>query len=100
MKDNTNKNFDIEIDNDVAGGMYSNLAVINHSGTEFVVDFLQALPGMPKPQVKSRVILTPQHAKRLAAALVDNLNKFEAQFGEVKEEKHGMPINFGQQGEA
>ncbi|MBV7440288.1 DUF3467 domain-containing protein [Weeksellaceae bacterium TAE3-ERU29] len=94
------KNFDIEINNETASGTYSNLALINHSNTEFVVDFIQMLPGMPKAQVKSRIILTPHHAKRLAGALIDNINKFEAQFGEVKEQEQGVPMNFGTKGEA
>lgn len=103
MSDNNQeqKNFDIEINNETASGTYSNLALINHSNTEFVVDFIQMLPGMPKAQVKSRIILTPHHAKRLAGALIDNINKFEAQFGEVKEqEQGGVPMNFGAKGEA
>ena len=102
MSDNNQeqKNFDIEINNETASGTYSNLALINHSNTEFVVDFIQMIPGMPKAQVKSRIILTPHHAKRLAGALIDNINKFEAQFGEVKEPEQGVPMNFGTKGEA
>ena len=95
------KNFDIEINPETASGIYSNLALINHSNTEFVVDFIQMMPGMTKAQVKSRIVLTPQHAKRLAQALVDNINKFENQFGEIKEPEQGqVPLNFGPKGEA
>ena len=105
MNDNNQeqKNFDIEINNETASGTYSNLALINHSNTEFVVDFIQMMPGMPKAQVKSRIILTPHHAKRLAGALIDNINRFESQFGEIKEPEQGqggVPMNFGTKGEA
>ena len=100
--DNQNKrNIDIEINQDNASGIYSNLAMINHSNSEFVVDFIQMMPGMPKAQVKSRIILTPQHAKRLLGALQDNVAKFERQFGEIKEhDGPQMPMNFGPAGEA
>ncbi|MGV4438016.1 DUF3467 domain-containing protein [Ornithobacterium rhinotracheale] len=97
-ENNQQQNFDIEINNETASGIYSNLALINHSNTEFVVDFIQMMPGMPKPQVKSRVILTPYHAKRLAGALIENINRFESQFGEIKEPEAAP--NFGVQGEA
>lgn len=99
--ENQANNFDIEITPETASGIYSNLALINHSGTEFVLDFIQMMPGMPKAQVKSRIVLTPQHAKRLAKALVDNLNRYESQFGEIKEPEVGqVPMNFGAKGEA
>jgi hypothetical protein len=80
MADNNNKNgqqINIELDADVAQGIYSNLAIINHSASEFVVDFVSIMPGVPKSKVKSRIILTPQHAKRLLKALADNVNRFE-----------------------
>ena len=80
----------IEIPVEVASGVYSNLAVITHSPTEFIADFVQAMPGVPKPVVKSRVILTPQHAKRLLMALSDNIDKYEATFCRIKDE---MPKN-------
>lgn len=96
-----NKNIDIEINDQTSEGVYSNLAVINHSPTEFVVDFIQMMPGIPKARVKSRIILTPQHAKRLASALIDNVNRFEKQFGEIKEvHQGGVPMSFGPAGEA
>lgn len=95
------KNIDIEINDQVAEGIYSNLAVINHSPTEFVVDFIQLMPGVPKAKVKSRIILTPQHAKRLAHALSENVARFEKQFGEIKDHQPPtMPLNFGPPGEA
>ena len=82
-------------------GTYSNLAVINHSVSEFVVDFISLMPGAPKAKVKSRVILTPQHAKKFLKALQDNVTKFESSHGTIKDyEQPGIPINFGPAGEA
>ena len=83
---------DIEINPDVAEGVYSNLAVISHSSTEFVVDFLQMLPGLQKPMVRTRAILTPFHAKRLLNALADNVEKYESVFGRI-------PDNINEQNE-
>ena len=87
----------IELTEDVAQGTYSNLAIINHSPSEFVVDFIQMMPGVKKAKVKSRVILTPQHAKRFKNALVDNIQKFEDQHGEIQDidQSSGIPMNFG-----
>jgi hypothetical protein len=86
----------IELSPEMADGIYSNLAIINHSSSEFVVDFIQMMPGLPKAKVKSRVILTPQHAKRLVRALADNVARFEAAHGEIADtELPGMPIHFG-----
>ncbi|HEX2974889.1 MAG TPA: DUF3467 domain-containing protein [Bacteroidales bacterium] len=88
----------IELNEEVAQGTYSNLAVITHSSSEFVVDFVRIMPGIPKAQVKSRIILTPEHAKRLVAALEDNIAKYEAVNGPIKEVKGSaplMPMNFG-----
>ena len=91
----------IELLEDVAEGTYSNLAIINHSPSEFIVDFIQMMPGVPKAKVKSRIILTPQHAKRLTKALADNVRKFEQQNGEIKDyEKPPIPMNFGPTGQA
>lgn len=94
----------IELTEEIAQGVYSNLAVITHSQSEFVVDFIRIMPGAPKAKVKSRVILTPQHAKRLMRALSDNVNKFEAANGPIKELKGndvGLPMKFsGPKGEA
>ena len=87
----------IELTEEVAEGTYSNIAIINHSPSEFVVDFIQMMPGVPKAKVKSRIILTPQHAKRLMNALNDNISKYEAQHGEIKDvdPTGGIPMNFG-----
>lgn len=87
----------IELNDDVASGIFSNLALINHSPTEFIVDFVQMMPGVPKAKVKSRVILTPQHAKKILRALADNVHKYESNFGEIKdlESVNNIPLNFG-----
>lgn len=91
----------IELDEKVAEGTYSNLAIINHSVSEFVVDFISIMPGTPKSKVKSRIILTPQHAKRLLKALGDNINRFEKAHGEIKDyDQPPIPLNFGPTGEA
>lgn len=79
----------IELSDEVAQGVYSNLAVISHSSSEFVVDFIRIVPGVPKAKVKSRIILTPEHAKRLQMALKDNIDKFEQQNGSIR--IHGDP---------
>jgi hypothetical protein len=104
MADNNNQKgqqINIELDADVAQGIYSNLAIINHSASEFVVDFVSIMPGVPKSKVKSRIILTPQHAKRLLKALADNVNRFESAHGEIKDfEQPPIPMNFGPTGEA
>lgn len=85
MSEQSNKQnkLNIELPEDIAEGTYSNLAIISHSHSEFVLDFIQILPNVPKAKVKSRVILTPMHAKRLLQALNDNIQKYEAQFGPV-----------------
>lgn len=87
----------IELPAEVARGVYSNLAVISHSNSEFVLDFIQVLPGTPKAEVRSRVIMTPQHAKRLLKALSDNLSKFEQSHGEItlQEKDVQLPPTFG-----
>ncbi len=91
----------IELDEKIAQGIYSNLAIINHSVSEFVVDFVTIMPGVPKSKVKSRIILTPQHAKRFLRALGDNIKRFENNHGEIKDfEQPTIPLNFGPTGEA
>lgn len=103
-EENTKKKpgqINIELDEKIAEGIYSNLAIINHSVSEFVVDFISIMPGTPKSKVKSRIILTPQHAKRLLKALGDNVNRFEKAHGEIKDyEQPPIPLNFGPTGEA
>ncbi len=87
----------IELTEDIADGIYSNLAVITHSNAEFVIDFVRVMPGIPKAKVKSRILLTPQHAKRLLNALQDNISKYEAVHGKISEGKTqdgGIPMGF------
>ena len=82
----------------MADGVYSNLAIITHSNSEFVLDFVRVMPGVPKAKVRSRILLTPQHAKRLMRALNDNITKFEALHGNIKEAElpeGALPMNFG-----
>ena len=97
MAENKNKGnqLNIELPEEIAEGTYSNLAIISHSNSEFVVDFIRLVPNVPKAKVKSRIILTPQHAKRLMRALVDNVKKFEAQHGIIEESNQQYPpMNF------
>jgi hypothetical protein len=97
-KKNVNQ-INIELKDDIAQGIYSNLAIITHSTSEFVVDFVRIMPGIPKAEVKSRIILTPEHAKRLLLALKDNIAKYESVNGVIKNvESHGgpvIPMSFG-----
>ncbi|NDV57477.1 DUF3467 domain-containing protein [Bacteroides sp. 519] len=86
MNNKEDNQLQIELKEDVAQGTYSNLAIITHSSSEFILDFIRVMPGVPKAGVQSRVILAPEHAKRLLRALEDNINKYEHAFG---------PINLG-----
>ncbi|OIQ21038.1 MAG: hypothetical protein BM557_04570 [Flavobacterium sp. MedPE-SWcel] len=91
----------IELDEKTAEGTYSNLAIINHSSSEFVVDFVAMMPGAPKAKVKSRIVLTPQHAKRLMKALGENIHRFEKANGPISDtEQPSIPLNFGPAGQA
>ncbi|WP_282039789.1 DUF3467 domain-containing protein [Saccharicrinis aurantiacus] len=106
MEDQKKQNqLNIELNDEVAQGTYANLAVITHSTSEFVLDFIRVMPGMPKAQVKSRVVVTPEHAKRLMRALQDNISKFESMHGPIKDIDGGgqagnIPMNFGTPGQA
>ncbi len=99
--DNSNKNtenrLNIELTDQMAEGVYSNLAIISHSSSEFIVDFVRVMPGVPKAPVKSRIVMTPENAKRLLNALQDNVSKYEGHFGTIKEHRGGagIPMNFG-----
>jgi len=99
MEDNKNNQLNIELNEEVAQGTYSNLAIITHSNAEFVIDFVRVVPGVPKAKVKSRIILTPEHAKRLMGALNDNITKYESIHGKIKNTDGGgtpnIPMNFG-----
>jgi len=86
----------IEISEEVADGIYSNLAIITHSNSEFVLDFVRVMPGVPKAKVRARVLLTPQHVKRLMRALADNIGKFEQVHGQIREsDMPEVPMTFG-----
>jgi len=96
-KKTTNKQqVNIELPEEISEGVYANLAIIGHSQSEFVLDFVRILPNVPKAKVKSRIIVTPQHAKRLTKALIDNIQKYEAQHGKIAEPKQEQqfPLNF------
>lgn len=89
MEKNPDNQLQIELKEDVAQGTYCNLAIISHSSSEFILDLIRVLPGLPKAQVKSRVILTPEHAMRLMHALQDNLRKYESTFGPIRMPEQG-----------
>ena len=99
MENNQDNQLNIELSEEIAEGIYSNLAIISHSTSEFVLDFIRLMPGTPKANVKSRIILTPEHAKRLLIALQDNISKYESQMGKIKVLDNGMmppiPMGFG-----
>ena len=92
---NNNNQINIEISEEVAEGTYANLAIITHSHAEFVVDFVNVMPGTPKSRVKNRIILTPFHAKRFMKAMIDNVKKFEAANGVIQDSDVAeLPLNF------
>ncbi|NMM49440.1 DUF3467 domain-containing protein [Marinigracilibium pacificum] len=97
-KDKQGQNqINIELSEEIAEGVYANLAMIAHSNSEFVIDFIRLMPGVPKAKVKSRVVITPEHAKRLLNALADNIDKYENTYGPIKnsQETPKFPMNFG-----
>ena len=86
----------IEITEEVAEGSYANLSIITHSNAEFVIDFVNVMPGTPKSKVKSRIIFTPMHAKRFMKAIKENIERFEATNGTIQDmEQVEIPFNFG-----
>jgi hypothetical protein len=86
------------LDEKIAEGIYSNLAIINHSSSEFVLDFVSIMPGIPKAKVKSRIVLTPQHG---LLKQLENIHRFEQAHGEIKDtEQPPIPLNFGPAGQA
>jgi hypothetical protein len=95
--ENQENQMNIELSEDVALGVYSNLAIITHSPAELICDFIQIMPGMPKGKVRSRVIMTPENAKRFLQALADNIEKYEENFGQISDSNKGNlpPMNFG-----
>lgn len=92
-----NNELNIDLPEAIAEGVYSNLAVITHSNAEFVVDFIRIMPNVPQARVKARVVLTPQHAKRLLKALIDNVGKYESSYGKIEDhgQMEGFPMHFG-----
>lgn len=91
----------IELKEDVAQGIYANLAIITHSPSEFILDFIRVMPGVPKAGVKSRIVLAPEHAKRLMRALEENIEKYERAFGPIRmPEERPLPPLPGVKGEA
>ena len=84
MEEQKNNGLQLELPQDVAQGQYANFAIITHSSSDFILDFARVLPGLPKAQVKSRVILAPEHAKRLLAALQENIMRYEQEFGTIR----------------
>jgi hypothetical protein len=93
MEDQNHANqLQIELTEEIAQGIYSNLAIITHSTSEFVVDFVRVMPGIPKANVKSRIILTPEHAKRLMLALQENIQKYESVNGLIKNVRGHDPM--------
>lgn len=95
--------FGLELDEAVADGTFSNMVIVNHSDTEFVVDFVNVMPGVTKPKVKSRIILTPQHVKAFVSILNDHIESFEKVNGEIKSKVSREDLihsNFGPKGEA
>lgn len=100
-KEKQEKQINVEVDEKTAEGIYSNLAIINHSASEFVIDFISIMPGAPKAKVKSRIILTPQHAKKFLKAMADNVQRFEQSHGTIQDyEQPNFPMNLGPAGEA
>ena len=98
---NKSNRIDIELNDTISEGSYANLAMIAHSSSEFVLDFINVMPGVPKAKVRSRIILTPEHTKKLINALNENLIKYEKAFGEIKNsQREVLPISFGPRGEA
>ena len=100
MNDNRQPGIDVELDAEVAQGHYANLAIISHSTSEFILDFAAILPGLPKAKVKSRIILTPEHAKRLLMSLQENVARYEANVARIELQQPRVPMGFKNHGEA
>jgi hypothetical protein len=96
QQDQPQNQINIEISEEVAEGSYANLAIITHSHAEFVIDFVNVMPGTPKSKVKSRIIFTPQHAKRFMKAMMENISRYESANGAIKDlEEVQLPLTFG-----
>lgn len=98
MDNNEKKQISLELKPEIAKGSYSNLAIISHSPSEFIIDFATMLPGLQKPDISNRIVMNPEHAKRLLNALADNINKYESQFGQIifKEQQPKGTFNLGE----
>lgn len=83
MNENNEQKLNLNLDTAIASGSYANLAIISHSRSEFVIDFASSLPGMPGPKINNRIIMSPEHTKRLLNALMENVGKYESQFGPI-----------------
>jgi hypothetical protein len=94
---NPEGSIDVELSEEIAEGVYANLAMIAHSNSEFILDFIRLMPGVPKAKVKARIILTPEHAKRLLEALRENISRYEEAFGGINEPNNTFrfPSGFG-----
>lgn len=97
---NPEQQLNIELTEEMADGQYANLAIITHSFAEFVMDYVNVMPNVPKAKVKSRIIMTPPHAKRLMRALIENVKRFEAQHGVIKDQENQQPQQFTLNGTA
>ena len=100
MEDNnkdSEQQINVELSEEMAEGVYSNLAMIAHSNSEFILDFIRLMPGLPKAKVKARIVITPEHAKRLHAALGENIERYEQAFGTIKAQQDtpNYPMGFG-----
>lgn len=102
MPDQTNKikqgQMEIELPEEEASGTYSNLVMISHSPSEFIFDFISVMPGVPKAKVVKRMVLTPDHAKRLAGALTENINRYEKENGSISENNEQIDVPFNYRG--
>ena len=98
MDNNEKKQISLELKPEIAKGSYSNLAIISHSPSEFIIDFATMLPGLQKPDITNRIVMNPEHAKRLLNALADNIDKYESQFGQIifKEQQPKGTFNLGE----
>ena len=99
-KQQEEEKLDLELDSSTAQGTYANLCIVNHSTSEFVIDFISFMPGVPKAKVSSRIILPPENAKRLLSSLSENIKNFEEEAAEMTNEDEDMTMNFGPLGRA
>lgn len=98
MEENNQNSINIDLSNEIAQGSYVNLSIVGHSSSEFIMDFVRLMPGMPKASVTNRLIMTPENAKRFLHTLMDNIKGFEDKFGEIKinnENPNNIPLGFG-----